>query len=211
MPSSKNRFRHFDTVFTSAPTSQAITTFSTPSPAASTIRARCTSRCGAVRLRTTASRRSRSSTLRTITHGLCLDITPPTPTRPPSGLPPTATARLHPCNSADDHLGVAIPIPYQDCPNPSASISSTSRAVRPDVDAPIPTNANLRFTGFGSLWCSPSRSASSSMSAPLARGPICRSPSASTPERRAVDLHQQISVPTAACRCWPDFVGSCMS
>ncbi len=53
----------------------------------------------------------------------------------------------------------------QDCPNPSASISSTSRAVRPDVDAPIPTNANLRFTGFGSLWCSPSRPASASMSA----------------------------------------------
>lgn len=38
MPSSKNRFRHFGAVFTSASTSQAITTFSTPSPASITIR-----------------------------------------------------------------------------------------------------------------------------------------------------------------------------
>ena len=35
-------------------------------------------------------------------------------------------------------------------PKPSLSISSASRALRPDVDAPIPTNASRRLTGLDS-------------------------------------------------------------
>ena len=87
-PSSKNRFRHADTVFTTPPTCTAITMFSSPSAAASTIRARCTSRCDAVRFRTTTSNRSRSTALNTITYGLGLDTTPPnSDTSAPAGCP----------------------------------------------------------------------------------------------------------------------------
>jgi hypothetical protein len=80
MPSSKNRLRHLITVFNATPSQPAMLAFSSPPAAANTILARTTIRCSAVRRRTNDSNCRRSSSLNSITNGLCLDIAPPTST-----------------------------------------------------------------------------------------------------------------------------------
>jgi hypothetical protein len=74
MPSSKKRLRHLMTVCGATPSRSAMLRFSSPSAAANTIRARTTIRRSAVCLRVSFMSCARSSSLNTITNGLCLDI-----------------------------------------------------------------------------------------------------------------------------------------
>lgn len=69
MPSWQNRLRHFEATSTQTPTRRAISTFSRPSAARSTMRARITSRCDAVPADARCLRTARPSLLRQTSNG----------------------------------------------------------------------------------------------------------------------------------------------
>ncbi|CAN5605304.1 hypothetical protein BH09ACT8_BH09ACT8_63880 [soil metagenome] len=79
-PAAVNRRRHLRTVSTCTPTCAAITVFAAPPAAASTIRARITSRCAAVDDRARACRTDSSSRVKVMTYGLLMamgSVVPP--------------------------------------------------------------------------------------------------------------------------------------